>query len=130
MNMKKNENIHVKLQIGKDESSGELTLNIRFDKDTPNFFTDKDVLSWCPTNEEINFVNEAFEMISKRKGHKQKKLNENKTDLHEEKKTDNHSKTINEEKAIDSKHEKGNKDEEETPDLSDSEQKDVNEWFV
>ena len=115
--MKKNENIHVKLQIGKDENSGELTLNIRFDKDTPNFFTDKDVISWCPTIEEINFVNEAFEMMSKRKSHKQKK-------------TDDHSKTSNEEKSIDSKHEKGNKDEEKTPNLSDSEQKDVNEWPI
>ncbi|MCK4332976.1 MAG: hypothetical protein KAV40_05290 [Thermoplasmatales archaeon] len=128
--MKKNENIHVKLQIGKDENSGELILNIRFDKDTPNFFTDKDVISWCPTIEEINFVNEAFEMISKRKSHKQKKMNEDKTDTHEEKKTDDHSKTSNEEKAIDSRHEKEGRDTEENPTLSDSEQKDVNEWPI
>lgn len=126
--MKKNENIHVKLQIGKDENSGELILNIRFDKDTPNFFTDKDVISWCPTIEEINFVNEAFEMISKRKSHKQeKKGNENKIDPHEEGKTNDHS---NEEKVTDSRHEKEGRDTEENPTLSDSEQKDVNEWPI
>ena len=73
--MKKNDNIFVKLQIEKDENSGELILNIRFDKETPNFFTDRDVISWCPTIEEIKFVNEAFELISKNKDFNQKKMN-------------------------------------------------------
>ena len=129
INMRKHDNIFVKLQIEKDRNSGELTLNIQFDKDTPNFFTDKNVISWCPTIEEINFLNEAFELISKRKGNKQKKMNVYEKDAHEEK-TDDHLKASNEEKVIDSKHEKGSKDEDETTSLSDSEKKDVNEWFV
>ncbi len=126
--MRKNDNIFVKLQIEKDENSGGLMLNIHFNKDVPNFFTEEDVISWRPTIEEINFVNEAFEMISKRKSHKQeKKGNENKIDPHEEGKTNDHS---NEEKVTDSRHEKEGRDTEENPTLSDSEQKDVNEWPI
>ena len=43
------------------------------------------------------------------------------------KKTDDHS---NEEKVANSEHEKGDKHTEEDPTLSNSEQQDVNEWFV
>lgn len=126
--MKKNDNIFVKLQIEKDESSGELMLNIHFNKDTPNFVTDKDVISWCPTIEEINFVNEAFEMISKRKNCKQgKKVNENNTNPHGEKKTDDYS---NEEKVDNFKPEKEDKITEEDSTISNSEKQEVNEWFV
>ena len=128
MSMKKNENIHVKLQIEKDRNSGKLTLNVHFDKDTPNFYTDKNVLSWSPTIEEIGFVNEAFEMISKCKSYKhEKKVNEDKVDTPVEKKTEDHSK---EEKTVASKPEKLDDDTEESDELSDSEKKEVNEWFV
>jgi hypothetical protein len=65
--MKKPENIYVSLQLSKDELSGELTLNIQFDPDAPNFFTNKNTISWCPTMEELDFVSEAFGMLSKRK---------------------------------------------------------------
>jgi hypothetical protein len=126
--MKKNDKIFVKLQIEKDESSGELMLNIHFDKDTPNFVTDKDVISWCPTIEEINFVNEAFEMISKGKNYNQeKKVNENNTGPYEEKKTDDYS---NEEKVDNSKPEKEDKVNEEDSTISNTEKQEVNEWFV
>ena len=126
--MKKNENIHVKLQIEKDRNSGKLTLNVHFDKDTPNFYTDKNVLSWCPTIEEIDFVNEAFEMISKCKSFKSgKKVKEDKVDTPVEKKTEDHS---NEEKTVASKPEKLDDDTKESDDLLDSEKKEVNEWFV
>lgn len=129
--MKKNENIYVKLQIEKDGDSGKLTLNVHFDKDTANFHTDKNVLSWCPTIEEIDFVNEAFEMISKCKSLKhEKKVNEDKVDTHVEKKTKDHSKASNEEKAVAPKPEKKDNDTEESSTLSDSEKKEVNEWFV
>lgn len=129
--MKKNENIHVKLQVEKDRNSGKLTLNVHFDKDTPNFYTDKNVLSWCPTIEEIDFVNEAFKMISKCKSYKhEKKVNEDKVDTPVEKKTEDHSKASKEEKTVASKPEKWDDDTEESSTLSDSEKKEVNEWFV
>lgn len=128
--MRKSDNIFVKLQIEKDENSGELILNIHFEKDTPNFFTDKDVISWCPTIEEINFVNEAFELIAKNKGFKQKKINVEKQTLPEEKKTDDNPKDSSEDKVNESKNEKEEKNKEDSQNLSDAEQKDVNEWFV
>ncbi len=131
MSMKKNENINVKLQVEKYRNSGKLTLNVHFDKDTPNFYTDKNVLSWSPTLEEIDFFNEAFEMISKCKSYKhEKKLNEDKVDTPVEKKTEDHSKASKEEKTVASKPEKWDDDTEESSTLSDSEKKEVNEWFV
>jgi hypothetical protein len=65
--MKKQENIYVSLQLDKDTSSGEIVINIQFDRNAPNFFTNKNTISWCPTSEELDFINEAFGMLSKRK---------------------------------------------------------------
>jgi hypothetical protein len=77
--MKKPENIYVSLQLSKDISSGELVLNIHFDQNAPNFYTDKNTISWCPTIEELDFVSEAFGMLSKRKRQRY-----NRTDVPEE----------------------------------------------
>jgi hypothetical protein len=126
--MKKSDNIFLKLQIEKDASSGDLILNIHFNKDTPNLITEKDEISWCPTVEEINFVNEAFDLIAKNKGFKQKKVHIESNSPPEEKKPDDKNKSSNDEKGNESKAE--NKDKEESQELSDEEKKDVNEWFV
>lgn len=69
--MKKSENIYVSLQLEKDHTSGEMTLSIQFDRNAPNFFTDKNTVSWNPTIEELDFVSEAFAMIAEGKRHKQ-----------------------------------------------------------
>jgi hypothetical protein len=69
--MKKPENIYVSLQLNKDETSGELVLNIQFDQEAPNFFKEKSAISWSPTTEELNFVSEAFNMISRGKRQQQ-----------------------------------------------------------
>jgi hypothetical protein len=74
--MKKPENIYVSLHLEKDEISGELLLNIQFDKNAPNFSTDKNMISWCPSIEELDFVSEAFEMLAKGKHHKQERSKE------------------------------------------------------
>jgi hypothetical protein len=68
--MKKTENIYVSLQLQKDETSGELLLSIQFNQDAPNFSKEGDSIYWCPTIEELDFVSEAFGMLSKGK-HKQ-----------------------------------------------------------
>lgn len=68
MSMNKNDNIFVNLQIEKDKHSGELIFNVQFDKSSPNFSVDKDIIKWLPTFEEIDFIVEAFELISKNKG--------------------------------------------------------------
>jgi hypothetical protein len=62
--MKKPENIYVSLQLNMDDTSGELVLNIQFDQEAPNFFTDSNAISWCPTVEELDFVSEAFKMLA------------------------------------------------------------------
>lgn len=79
--MKKQENIFVSLQLDKDITSGELVLNIQFDRNAPNFFTNKNTISWCPTNEELDFINEAFGMLSKRKHQKHDHMDD--SNLHE-----------------------------------------------
>jgi hypothetical protein len=73
--MKKQENMYISLQLDKDITSGELVLNIQFDRNAPNFFTNKNTISWCPTNEELDFINEAFGLITKKK-HPQQDHNE------------------------------------------------------
>ena len=60
-------NIYISLQLDRDKQSGGLMLNICFDKSAPNFSSGKTDLVWSPTFEEIDFIVEAFEMISKGK---------------------------------------------------------------
>jgi hypothetical protein len=71
--MRKPENIYVTLQLNKDDTSGELLLNIQFDQNAPNFSNDKNNTSWCPTIEELDFVSEAFSMLSKGKRQRQER---------------------------------------------------------
>ncbi len=51
--MGKDDNIYVKL-----------VLDVHFDKNAPNFHMDKEMISWCPTVEEIGFINESIQKIS------------------------------------------------------------------
>ncbi|HVQ00218.1 MAG TPA: hypothetical protein VMT57_01760 [Candidatus Thermoplasmatota archaeon] len=69
--MKRPNNIYVALQLDKDQESGELVLSIQFDKTAPNFFTEKGIISWYPTAEELDFVSEAFDTIGKGKHNRQ-----------------------------------------------------------
>jgi len=71
--MKRPDNIYVSLQLDKDQASGELVLNIQFDKNAPNFFTEKGIISWYPTTEELDFVSEAFEAIARGKHSQQER---------------------------------------------------------
>jgi len=65
--MNKNENIHIKLEISKDPTTGSLTLMTRFDPKAPNFSEEGNCLRWNPTVEEREFLNEAFDMLPKQK---------------------------------------------------------------
>jgi hypothetical protein len=84
--MKKNGSSYIKLGLERDHFSGELTLNIQFDNNAPNFSKDKDVISWCPSIEEWNFANEAFQILSKGQNYKHGKTSnlEKKETDHEE----------------------------------------------
>jgi hypothetical protein len=64
--MEKNENIHIKLEISRDPTSGGLNLMARFDPNAPNFIKDDTGFSWSPTPEERAFLNEAFDKILKK----------------------------------------------------------------
>ena len=65
--MQKDEKIHIRLEINKDPLTGDLNLLTRFDPSAPNFIKDESGFKWSPTPEERAFLNEAFEMIHKRK---------------------------------------------------------------
>jgi len=83
--MKKQENIYVSLQLDKDITSGELVVNIQFDRNAPNFFTNKNTISWTPTTEELEFINEAYGLLSKSKHQKHDHVDESDThDTHSE----------------------------------------------
>lgn len=77
--MNKNNNIFVKLQIERDQNSGNLTINVHFDKNAPNFWPDKDDISWSPTLEEIDFIEETFQLIPKHKSHVSTRPKQSKT---------------------------------------------------
>lgn len=61
--MVKEDNIHIKIELCKDETSGELKLTTYFDPNAPNFSKDEEGYVWRPTIEERDFFNEAFEFI-------------------------------------------------------------------
>lgn len=65
--MEKQKKIFIKIQLEKNEETGELVTKTRFDPSAPNFFHNKDEICWCPTLEEITFLNEAFELIPTQK---------------------------------------------------------------
>ena len=68
--MKKDESLFIKLGLEKDKSSGEITLNIQFDNNAPNFTKDKDTTTWRPTVEEWSYANEAFDILLKGQSYK------------------------------------------------------------
>ncbi|MBP1662553.1 MAG: hypothetical protein H6P94_802 [Thermoplasmatales archaeon] len=72
--MKKQENIYVSLQLEKDVTTGELMIAIQFDRNSPNFFTNKNMISWCPTREELEFINDAYGAFHKGKHQHQDSL--------------------------------------------------------
>jgi hypothetical protein len=61
--MKRSENIFIALEIQKDMDSKGLILSIQFDRNAPNFHQENEVISWCPTSDELDFITEAFQMI-------------------------------------------------------------------
>ena len=53
------------IAMGKDDNIYvKLVLDVHFDKNAPNFHMDKDMISWCPTVEEIGFINDSIQKIS------------------------------------------------------------------
>jgi len=61
--MVKENNVHIKLEVCKDKSSGKLYMRAYFDSKAPNIIKEKDCYTWQPTIEEKNLLNEAFELM-------------------------------------------------------------------
>jgi len=99
--MDKHDNVFIKLQIEKNQHSGCLMITINFDKDAPNFSIDKNIMSWSPTFEELDFVIETYKMISKGK-RREERREDNRGDfaplLPSENKTEDLSKESSEKK--------------------------------
>ncbi len=68
--MKKNENIAISLQVQRNKESKALFLCVQFDKAAPNFTVDNDCITWYPTNDEIDFIADAFHLIGEQKEEK------------------------------------------------------------
>ena len=62
-----NENIHIKLEIGRNPKTGKIGILTRFDPNAPNFTKDENGFTWNPTPEERELLNEAIEMFYKKK---------------------------------------------------------------
>lgn len=63
--MTKDDNVYIKVEVGRNPDTGKLCIMTRFDSDAPNFFDEENGFSWSPTLEERQFLNEAFKMIRK-----------------------------------------------------------------
>ncbi len=61
--MAKEDNIHIRIELCKDEITGKFNLMTYFDPSAPNFCKDEEGYIWYPTTEERAFLNEAFEFI-------------------------------------------------------------------
>ncbi len=61
--MKRNENIYISLEIQKDSDTKGLLLCVQFDRNAPNFHQENEVISWCPTGDELEFISEAFQTL-------------------------------------------------------------------
>ena len=82
--MGKQNNIYVKIQLEKNDLTGNLILRTQFDANAPNFLQDDNQISWCPTTEELEFLNEAFNLLSKNQRKKSSQNNNDDLSLVEE----------------------------------------------
>jgi len=61
------ENIHIKLEIGRNPNTGKIGILARFDTNAPNFTKDENGFIWNPTPEEREILTEAIDMFYKKK---------------------------------------------------------------
>lgn len=65
--MNTQQNIYVNLRLKKDQNTGQILLHTSFDRNAPNFVIFKNVVSWSPTVEELDFITESFSMVGNKK---------------------------------------------------------------
>ena len=59
--------IYIKLELRKSKNSDEFAIRIHFDQNAPNLFRKGENYSWMPTTEEMNIMNEAYDLIAANK---------------------------------------------------------------
>ena len=62
--MTKNNRTNLKLEVCKNKSSGKLSITAHFNSTAPNVFKNNDSYFWMPTEEEKDFLNEAYEFMA------------------------------------------------------------------
>ena len=60
-----NENLFLNLLLEKDMQTKGMVLTVQFDSNAPNVTVSGDTVQWSPTNEELDFISEAFGLLSK-----------------------------------------------------------------
>lgn len=74
-------NIHCKIELIKDSSTGQMTLTAHLNPQASNIKTDEHTISWTPTLEEQQFLIDAIGLIQKQEQQPivtfTKKINEN-----------------------------------------------------
>jgi len=93
--MKKNENIFISLEIQKNLESKGLSLNVQFDRNAPNFLEDNQMIRWCPTGDELDFITEAFALIGGNKNFMMVEKKEENEELPQENKAPSQLETSN-----------------------------------
>jgi hypothetical protein len=61
--MFKKDKIHIRIELCKDENSGNITLLTYFDPNAPNLSQDNKGFYWLPTSEEKDFINDVFALF-------------------------------------------------------------------
>ncbi|MBU0497346.1 MAG: hypothetical protein KKC68_00600 [Candidatus Thermoplasmatota archaeon] len=59
------DNLFIKLQLEKDQHTGRLFLQVFFDRNAPNIAIQNELISWNPTQAELSFIQETFELITR-----------------------------------------------------------------
>ncbi len=62
--MTKNNRINLKLEVCKNNTSGKLSIMAHFNSNAPNVFKEKESYFWMPTEEEKDFLNEAYDFMA------------------------------------------------------------------
>jgi hypothetical protein len=69
-----NKETYIQLHVESDQSFKELILDIYFDKNAPNFFTNENKIRWRPTADEMDSILESFDILSQSSVSLEKKI--------------------------------------------------------
>ena len=71
-----NKETYIQLHVESDQSFKELLLDIYFDENAPNLYTNENKIRWRPTADEMDSILEAFDILSQSSVSLEKKIDE------------------------------------------------------